>query len=166
MFIATECVLNCTYHTALWRWHSCALAAIFENYVAEIRLDGKPVQLALWDTACVVLVFEHPDVLTLLLSLQRPGRIWGLLLPLMSFVVQVLIFAVATKTVVLLKIPRHPYRIRYRHTRLSGQRHRQGAHSNLFHHRISSCWPHRAPPVGRRSSFHLRPYHSNPSCRL
>ena len=27
--------------------------AIFENYVAEIRLDGKPVQLALWDTACV-----------------------------------------------------------------------------------------------------------------
>jgi Rho family, other len=27
--------------------------AIFENYVAEIRLDGKPVQLALWDTAYV-----------------------------------------------------------------------------------------------------------------
>ncbi|KZT39760.1 ras-domain-containing protein [Sistotremastrum suecicum HHB10207 ss-3] len=25
--------------------------AIFENYVAEIRLDRKPVQLALWDTA-------------------------------------------------------------------------------------------------------------------
>ncbi|CED85609.1 probable rho2-gtp binding protein rho2 [Phaffia rhodozyma] len=24
---------------------------IFENYVAEIQLDGKPVQLALWDTA-------------------------------------------------------------------------------------------------------------------
>lgn len=31
----------------------CVFAAIFENYVAEIRLDGKPVQLALWDTACV-----------------------------------------------------------------------------------------------------------------
>ena len=27
--------------------------AIFENYVAEIRLDGKAVQLALWDTAYV-----------------------------------------------------------------------------------------------------------------
>lgn len=26
-------------------------SAIFENYVAEIRLDGKPIQLALWDTA-------------------------------------------------------------------------------------------------------------------
>jgi len=32
------------------------LTAIFENYVAEIRLDGKPVQLALWDTAYVVIV--------------------------------------------------------------------------------------------------------------
>jgi Rho family, other len=30
------------------------LIAIFENYVAEIRLDGKAVQLALWDTAYVV----------------------------------------------------------------------------------------------------------------
>lgn len=30
------------------------MTAIFENYVAEIRLDGKPVQLALWDTACVL----------------------------------------------------------------------------------------------------------------
>lgn len=28
---------------------------IFENYVAEIRLDGKAVQLALWDTACVLI---------------------------------------------------------------------------------------------------------------
>jgi hypothetical protein len=29
------------------------LTAVFENYVAEIRLDGKAVQLALWDTAYV-----------------------------------------------------------------------------------------------------------------
>ena len=27
------------------------VTAVFDNYVAEIRLDGKPVQLALWDTA-------------------------------------------------------------------------------------------------------------------
>ncbi|KAB5593736.1 hypothetical protein CTheo_2816 [Ceratobasidium theobromae] len=31
--------------------HPTLPTAIFENYVAEIRLDGKPVQLALWDTA-------------------------------------------------------------------------------------------------------------------
>jgi hypothetical protein len=31
--------------------------AIFENYVAEIRLDGKAVQLALWDTAYVTLPY-------------------------------------------------------------------------------------------------------------
>ena len=37
--------------------------AIFENYVAEIRLDGKPVQLALWDTACVcVSIVWHAEL--------------------------------------------------------------------------------------------------------
>ena len=39
---------------SIGRWCDPCVA-IFENYVAEIRLDGKPVQLALWDTACVVL---------------------------------------------------------------------------------------------------------------
>jgi hypothetical protein len=33
---------------------------VFENYVAEIRLDGKAVHLALWDTAYVVLLFPLP----------------------------------------------------------------------------------------------------------
>jgi hypothetical protein len=36
------------------------LIAIFENYVAEIRLDGKAVQLALWDTAYVALPYLPP----------------------------------------------------------------------------------------------------------
>jgi hypothetical protein len=35
------------------------LTAVFENYVAEIRLDGKAVQLALWDTAYVPPFIPH-----------------------------------------------------------------------------------------------------------
>ena len=31
---------------------------IRENYVAEIRLDGKAVQLALWDTAYVTSIYS------------------------------------------------------------------------------------------------------------
>lgn len=41
--------------SALSERNSCP--AIFENYVAEIQLDGKHVQLALWDTACVIYNF-------------------------------------------------------------------------------------------------------------
>lgn len=32
---------------------------MFDNYVTEIELDGKPVQLALWDTAYVTTSIVH-----------------------------------------------------------------------------------------------------------
>jgi hypothetical protein len=35
------------------------LTVVFENYLAEIQLDGKTVQLALWDTAYVPLFIPH-----------------------------------------------------------------------------------------------------------
>lgn len=44
--------------------------AIFENYVAEIQLDGKPVQLALWDTAGQ----EEYEVSSRRVERSRPAR--------------------------------------------------------------------------------------------
>ncbi|TFY81202.1 hypothetical protein EWM64_g2809 [Hericium alpestre] len=50
---STEEVVEAVQKIILWIRRKLVIVgdAIFENYVAEIRLDGKPVQLALWDTA-------------------------------------------------------------------------------------------------------------------
>ncbi|KAK0559495.1 Rho GTPase [Tilletia horrida] len=48
-FILRQTSLLCVF--ALGEFPKEYEPTIFENYVAEIRLDGKPVQLALWDTA-------------------------------------------------------------------------------------------------------------------
>ena len=56
---------------------------IFENYVAEIRLDGKAVQLALWDTAYVFLATSRSDRETDTL-IQRSRRIRGQLFAISS----------------------------------------------------------------------------------
>jgi Rho family protein len=49
-------------------------AAIFENYVAEIRLDGKPIQLALWDTACVPVLFPFPTLIDVFAEARKNTR--------------------------------------------------------------------------------------------
>ncbi|KDN43541.1 ras-domain-containing protein [Tilletiaria anomala UBC 951] len=55
---------------------------IFENYVAEIRLDGKPVLLALWDTAgqeeyerLRPLSYSHAHVILIAFSIDTPDSL-------------------------------------------------------------------------------------------
>jgi len=55
---------------------------IFENYVAEIRLDGKAVQLALWDTAgqeeyerLRPLSYPHSHVILIAFSIDTPDSL-------------------------------------------------------------------------------------------
>ena len=52
-FSSNRVCLSCHALAMLRTHYTRTLIAIFENYVAEIRLDGKAVQLALWDTAYV-----------------------------------------------------------------------------------------------------------------
>lgn len=55
---ATKCVCSLlTQHSGSLDARLPNLTAVFENYVAEIRLDGKAVHLGLWDTAYVVFCF-------------------------------------------------------------------------------------------------------------
>lgn len=55
---------------------------IFENYVAEIRLDGKPILLALWDTAgqeeyerLRPLSYSHAHVILIAFALDTPDSL-------------------------------------------------------------------------------------------
>jgi hypothetical protein len=53
IFPATKCV-----STTPALIHTCLFAAVFDSYFTEIRLNEKPVQLALWDTVYVTYNFQ------------------------------------------------------------------------------------------------------------
>lgn len=56
--IDTGCVPQVMYSNSMLRdcglICKCGDAVVFENYVAEIMLDGKPVELVLWNAMCVL----------------------------------------------------------------------------------------------------------------
>src|SRR4051812_22320409 len=54
LFAATECVASYVLESPHSDPSDLLPLAVFDNYVAEIRLDEKPIQLALWDTAYVM----------------------------------------------------------------------------------------------------------------
>lgn len=147
-------------------------SAIFENYVAEIRLDGKPVQLALWDTAYVAscLSLFHPDRSINQSGAKRSTKCVAANPPAADFnSLTSLPPILAITALVLFKIPRYPHRLRHRHARLSRQRFRKGKPSFLLALTLFPIRPFSFRfrlTVDRRSPLHLRPHHPRPPRRL
>lgn len=94
--------------------------AIFENYVAEIQLDGKPVQLALWDTAGQ----EEYEVRSSTPNCSR-ARLAQVTDTLRSIIPTFPPTAVAATQ--LLESAHHPHRLCHRHAGLARQRQHEGA---------------------------------------
>lgn len=132
-----------------------ACLAIFENYVAEIQLDGKPVQLALWDTAgqeeyevsvCFMLSLCYRQLLTVPCPhLQR-------LRPLSYSKAHVILIAFSIDT---------PDSLDNVNTKV----HPWPGHAQTRGTRLTLSYA-LLPPVDRGSALHLRPKHPRPACRL